>query len=102
MHALALIYAVRDVPGVHNFKILQEDQQHTRVMLVTGADFAEEWERIIRERLAERLGPGVRVTMERVSHIPRSKSGKHRYVESRVISERGAGATAPASSTPTP
>ena len=102
MHALALIYAVRDVPGVHNFKIVQKDREHTRVMFVAGAEFPDERERLIRERLSERLGRGVRITLERVSHIPRSGTGKHRYVESKIASARGADATAPASSTPTP
>lgn len=86
MHALALIYAVRDVPGVENFKIIQEDREHTRMLLVAADNFSSEQEDLIRERLAERLGRGVRVTVERVSHIPRSASGKHRYVESNATS----------------
>ena len=84
MHALALIYAVRDVPGVQNFKIIQEDLLHTRVLLVADPDLPDETLAVMRDRLLERLGRGVRVTMERVPQIPRSRSGKHRYVESKV------------------
>jgi phenylacetate-CoA ligase len=84
MHALALIYAVRDVPGVKNFKVVQEDLSHTRVLLVTENGFSREAEEKIRTRLLERLGEGVTVSMERVDVIPVSASGKHRYVESRV------------------
>ncbi len=84
MHALAVIYAVRDVPGVKNFKVLQEDRSHTRVFLIPENGFSLEAEEKIRARLAERLGKGVRISMERVDEIPRSASGKHRYVESRV------------------
>ncbi len=84
MHALALIYAVRDVPGVKNFKVVQEDRSHTRVFLIPENGFSQEAEEKIRARLAERLGKGVRISMERVDAIPRSASGKHRYVESRV------------------
>lgn len=103
MHALALIYAVRDVPGVLNFRIIQEDRHHTRVLLVTGDGFPDASEELMRQRLSERLGDGVRISMERVQQIPRSRSGKHRYVESKVtVNPRGAGATAPASSAPTP
>jgi phenylacetate-CoA ligase len=88
MHALALIYAVRDVPGVKNFKVIQEDRAHTRVFLVPENGLSQDAEDKIRERLAARLGRSVRISMERVSEIPRSASGKHRYVESRVpISE---------------
>ena len=84
MHALAVIYAVRDVPGVKNFKVVQEDRTHTRVFLIPENGFSKEAEEKIRARLAERLGKGVRISMERVEEIPRSASGKHRYVESRV------------------
>jgi phenylacetate-CoA ligase len=84
MHALAVIYAVRDVPGVKNFKVVQEDRSHTRVFVIPEARFSDEAEDKIRARLLERLGKGVRISMERVEEIPRSPSGKHRYVESRV------------------
>jgi phenylacetate-CoA ligase len=84
MHALAVIYAVRDVPGVKNFKIVQEDLSHTRVFVIPENGFSQEDEDKIRARLADRLGKGVHISMERVDEIPRSASGKHRYVESRV------------------
>jgi len=84
MHALAVIYAVRDVPGIRNFKVVQEDRSFTRVLLVPENGFSHETEEKIRGRLAERLGRGVRISVERVDEIPPSASGKHRYVESRV------------------
>ena len=84
MHALAVIYAVRDVPGVKNFKVVQEDRSHTRVLLIPENGFSQEAEDAIRARLIARLGKGVHISMERVDEIPRSASGKHRYVESRV------------------
>ena len=84
MHALAVIYAVRDIPGVKNFKVVQEDLSHTRVFLIPANGFSQELEDKIRMRLAERLGRGVHISLERVEEIPRSASGKHRYVESRV------------------
>lgn len=103
MHALALIYSIRDVPGVRNFKIVQEDLHHTRVLLVAEPGFSDSKTREIESGLSSRLGSGVRITIERVDEIPRSRAGKHRYVESRVdVRARGVGARAPASSTPTP
>ncbi|TDI36735.1 MAG: phenylacetate--CoA ligase family protein [Acidobacteria bacterium] len=103
MHALALIYAIRDVPGVRNFKIVQEDLHHTRVLLVAETGFSDSKTREIENGLSQRLGSGVRITIERVDEIPTTRAGKHRYVESRVdVRARGVGARAPASSTPTP
>ena len=39
MHGLALIYIVRDIPGVASFKIIQESLDLTRFLLVTTAEF---------------------------------------------------------------
>ena len=94
MHGLALIYVVRDIVGVENFKIIQDDRLHTRVQLVTGADFAEESVTAIRAGMQRRLGAGVEVAVERVAAIPRENSGKHRYVVSHVAPSVGQEASA--------
>ena len=94
MHGLALIYVVRDVVGVENFKIIQDDRLHTRVQLVTGADFAEESVTAIRTGMQRRLGADVEVAVERVAVIPRENSGKHRYVVSHVAPSVGQEANA--------
>lgn len=90
MHGLALIYVIRDVPGVENFKIIQESLQEIRVQLVTGAAFEEQSLGLIEQGLKQRLGQQVAVRLERVSVIPREGSGKHRFVVSRVVGN-GAG-----------
>lgn len=87
MHGLALIYVIRGVAGVENFKIVQESLGQTRVQLVTTADFRAESEREIVAAMKARLGEGVDVTLERVEHIPSEASGKFRYVMSRVAAQ---------------
>jgi len=84
MHGLALIYVVRDVPGVENFKIVQESLHSTRVLLQTGAGFDEAQVQTIRAGIARRLGAGVTVAIERVDTVPPEASGKHRYVVNRM------------------
>ena len=84
MHGLALIYVVRDVPGVEQFKIVQESRELTRVFLVTGPNFAEGALETIRAGLVRRLGEGVTIAIERVQEIPREASGKYRYIVSKV------------------
>jgi phenylacetate-CoA ligase len=84
MHGLALIYVVRDVPGVEQFKIVQESRELTRVFLVTGPNFAEGALDTIRAGLVRRLGEGVTIEIERVQEIPREASGKYRYIVSKV------------------
>ena len=84
MHGLALIYILRDLPQVAGFKIVQETLDRTRVQVVPGPGFGEEVKRRIQRGLAERLGEGVRVDVEQVVEIAPEKSGKYRYVVSKV------------------
>jgi len=84
MHGLALIYTVRDLPGVERFKIVQHALDLTEVLLVTNDQFAAASEdRIVRDYRA-RLGQGVQVRITHVADIPPEKSGKYRYVTSKV------------------
>ena len=85
MHGLALIYVVRDLPGIQAFKIIQESLDRVRVLLVPGGGFdpISITERI-RRGFRERLGQGVEVVVEPVVEIRPERSGKHRYVISRV------------------
>ncbi len=85
MHGLALIYTLRDLQGVAQFKIEQISQRQVQVQVVPGPGFdrAGARDRIQRDFKA-RLGQGVEVTVDEVADIPPEKSGKHRYVVSRV------------------
>lgn len=84
MHGLALIYTVRDLPGVERFKIEQMSLDQTIVKVVARPAFgAAEEARIIRD-FKGRLGEAVDVRVERVSAIANEASGKYRYVVSCV------------------
>jgi len=97
MHGLALIYVVRDIPGVERFKIVQEDLEHTRVLVVTGPEFDPSALLVIEQGIGQRLGEGVTVTVEQVADIPAEASGKFRYITSRIDPYRGTGDVSSAS-----
>lgn len=84
MHGLALVYVLRDLPGVRQFKIVQESLQRTRILLSTDASFREESIELIVAGVKQRLGQAVQVEIERVDAIPKEASGKYRYVVSHV------------------
>jgi phenylacetate-CoA ligase len=84
MHGLALIYVLRDLPGIEAFRIVQESLTRTRIALVPGPGFDPATEEAIRRGVRARLGEGVSVEIERVREIPAEPSGKFRYVQSRV------------------
>ena len=77
LHGLALIYVLRDMPGVANFRIVQESRQLTRVEVVPREILTGDMTRDIRKGLGARLGQGV--TIE-VSEEGRDCAGKVRKV----------------------
>ncbi|MEN6586462.1 MAG: AMP-binding protein [Sulfuricella sp.] len=89
MHGLALVYVVRDLPGVKEFKIVQESLDLTRVFLVTETPFQQESLQTIATALKQRLGNEVNIQIEHVVSIPKEASGKFRYVVSHVKSAVG-------------
>lgn len=84
MHGLALIYIVRDLPGVDTFKIIQESLQHTRIQMVVDEHFDRAHISDIQAGFRQRLGESVQVDVELVTEIPAEKSGKYRFVVSKV------------------
>ncbi len=84
MHGLALVYVIRDVPGVESFKIVQESLERTNVFLVTTATFDAGCIPTMVQSFKRRLGATVEVNVQQVNTIPPEKSGKFRYVVSRV------------------
>lgn len=83
MHGLALVYILRDLPQVKAFKIVQESLDLTRVQVVTDAPLSG-MHRTIVDGFRSRLGAGVEVEVEQVEAIAPEKSGKFRYVISKV------------------
>lgn len=84
MHGLALIYVLRELPGVENFRITQNSIDQIDVEIVRSESFEDESVDEIVRVFKERLGSGVEVTVDFKEHIEREKSGKFRYVISHV------------------
>ena len=84
MHGLAVVYPIRDIPGIASFKVVQETLQRVVVQIVPENNCGQQVEALISEGIKARLGQGVEVEVLRVSEIPREKSGKFRYVQSLI------------------
>jgi phenylacetate-CoA ligase len=83
MHGLALIYILRDLPGLRSFKVVQHSRLKSEVLLVpeAGFDQAAAFAKIT-EGFKRRLGPAVEVELKVVDAIAPEKSGKFRYIVS--------------------
>jgi phenylacetate-CoA ligase len=84
MHGLALVYILRDLPQVKAFKISQESLDLTRVQVVLEAPLDDTLRAKIMAGFRARLGSAVVVEVEQVDAIAPEKSGKFRYVVSKV------------------
>ncbi|MBN8449949.1 MAG: phenylacetate--CoA ligase family protein [Candidatus Accumulibacter sp.] len=85
MHGLAVVYPIRDIPGIEAFKVVQETREHVSVQIVPGEGCGAEVEVAIAKGIKARLGQSVTVAVERVGEIPREQSGKYRYIVSHVM-----------------
>lgn len=85
MHGLALIYVLRDLPGVEAFRVVQHSRDRTTVKLVvdSSVDRGAHAASIVRG-FQRRLGERVLVDVEFVEEIAAEKSGKFRYIVSDI------------------
>ena len=84
MHGLALIYILRDLPQIRAFKIVQESLDLTNVYIVSENGLSQEIREKIELEFRNRLGKNVKISILEVAEISAEKSGKFRYVVSKV------------------
>ena len=91
MHALAIIYVFRAVPGVQEFKFIQHTTEDAEALVVPSPVLEDAMRERIVAGVRARLGDSVRVDVKTVEQIPPDASGKFRYVVSHVSLPAGAG-----------
>ena len=91
-------HLMKEFPGVAAFQVHQAADLSVTVRLVTTAVFSPEQEAAMRREVEKALGPGIPVTYERVSEIPRTASGKLRFTVSEVPVDLARGSAARAAS----
>lgn len=87
-HALSLIYVVRDIQGVIEFRILQESLNEVRVLLkIDQKRYSTDGDGKIIRGFKKKMGESVGVEIDHVDEIPIDASGKYRYVISKVAAQ---------------
>ena len=84
LHALSVIYVLRDIEGVEQFRIRQKSPDTFHVQVVKGRGYRLESEDRIRSELQQRLRAPLQVTLEYLPGLPPEPSGKFRHVISDV------------------
>jgi phenylacetate-CoA ligase len=83
MHALAVIYVLREIPGLREFQVIQEALDHVRVRVVPAGDLSAAARASIVTGVGGLFEGRARIEVETTESVA-SASGKHRYVISRV------------------
>lgn len=84
MHALALIYVLREAEGLRQFRIVQNSLQKLEVEVVADDRFTPAVEQSVLDGLRGRMGKDVAVEIIRRDRIAPGASGKHACVVSSV------------------
>ncbi|MDX1734142.1 MAG: AMP-binding protein [Halioglobus sp.] len=84
LHGLALIYILREMPEIREFRIIQESLTQITLQLATSTQDREVLESHVSRQFRRRLGDAVMVEFDYVDQVPREASGKFRYVVSRI------------------
>lgn len=84
LHGLAMIYVLRDIEGIEEFKIIQQSKNLTEILIVSNSRYNQAEEAKIVAAFKARLGQAVSIKVKYVDKIEKEKSGKFRYVVSYV------------------
>jgi len=87
LHALAIIYVLRDIPGIDEFRVIQEDVSRLVIEIVPAASFGSDGERAVLDGVGALMGPGITIELVKTDRIVRPESGKYRYVVSKVADQ---------------
>lgn len=84
MHGLSLIYVLREIQGIKEFKIIQEETDFFKVKIVKNSDYSLKSEEDIIEGFQKRIRANVKIEFIYPPKIEADKSGKFRYVVSKL------------------
>jgi phenylacetate-CoA ligase len=84
MHALAVIYVLRAISGVGQFKLIQHAVNRLEVLVVPDQRWGNEACLAVFSGLRARLGEALEIDLKLQESIAPEASGKHRYVVSHV------------------
>ena len=87
LHALSIIYILREVSSIREFRVIQDALDHLILQVVAEPSFSDGQREKLVEQLRLRLGNDVKVDVTLLPAIPRAPSGKFRYVESKVAEQ---------------
>ena len=87
-HVVMLDWIFAGLFGLMEAQVVQDRLDEVRIRIVAGSEFGFADEQALLARALERLGPRVRIRIERVAQIERTRNGKFRQIVSRLSGEQ--------------
>ncbi len=87
-HVVMLDWIFSGLFGLMEAQVVQDRLDEVRIRIVAGNEFGFADEQALLARALERLGPRVRIRIERVAQIERTRNGKFRQIVSRLSGEQ--------------
>lgn len=84
INSLGLIYSVREIEGIEQFRIYQKAVDTFHVQLVTNADFPSDAEQRLRQKWSSLLRSPLQIVFEYLPALACERSGKFRYIVSEL------------------
>ncbi len=84
MHGLSLVYVLRELEGIKEFKIIQEKPDCFIINIVKDSVFKTENETLIKDGFKKRIGTDIKIIFNYLPEIKAENSGKFRYVVSNI------------------
>ena len=79
-----LTHPFRPILGVEESQIIQEDREHIRIKIVRRSSYRDSDTQYLIDEMKQRIGEEMKISIEFVESIPRTKAGKFRRVISKV------------------
>lgn len=79
IHGEFFTHLLYSVPGILNFQFVQESVDHYKLSLQTNDSYVPSIECSLRAAIAQEVGGGVRIEIQRVDSIPVLPSGKRKF-----------------------
>jgi phenylacetate-CoA ligase len=84
VHSLSMVYIMRDIKNIKQFKVVQEERDRLVIKIVKESNFAEVDAVYIIRKIKELMGKEINIFFEFVNEIPKEPSGKFKWVVSNV------------------
>lgn len=80
VHASAVNYALREIPGLQGYRVIQESRHRVRILVVLPTELPDAIAVALTRHVRMLLGESVQVAVERVEQIAPEPNGKYRHV----------------------